>query len=325
MRTFIAGAIAIFLSFVPQFAPSAAFAQTPLVPIISFLRHWDHHWYIWLPGDPLYEAVEIMVAERGAEAEPLVWVFFTERNGPKHQVHYFNNARVAAARDGEYRGISFTMGGIDGGPRDVSIRFEDRDGRPVAIEVHFNPGTQLGTRGAGLTNQIGHSGDRLLLVFFREKNALAQVWHASIAGTDVAVPQPGQNHPVPFPAAYSANIFVAGFPFGYQGVDFGAGRADENGKRVRFVAVEAAGAWFASLPDTSRIELAGRTDGALAYYRHRSAEHLRSALIHRCLQPIDPVPMQIRRLACRWTGSTISWPGRFMRVGERRYRARLGL
>jgi hypothetical protein len=274
MRAFIAGGIAIILSFTLQFAPSAAIAQTPLVPIISFLRHWDHHWYIWLPGDPVYEAVEIMAAERGPGAGPLVWVFFTERDGPKHQVHYFNDVRVAAARDADYRDIAFTMGGVDGGPREVSVRLVDRDGRPVAIAVGFEPDGKLVTKGAGLTNQIGHSGDRLLLVFFREKNAFAKAWHVTIAGTDVAVPQPGQNHPAPLPAAYSANIFVAGFPFGNEGADFGDGGSGGEGNKVRFAAAKEAGAWLAPLPDASRIELAAQPDGALAYYRHRNANHL---------------------------------------------------
>ncbi len=57
----------------PGSAPSRpAAAQTPLVPIVSGFQHWDHHWYLWLPGDPVYEAVEVMAAERGPNAIPLV-------------------------------------------------------------------------------------------------------------------------------------------------------------------------------------------------------------------------------------------------------------
>jgi len=44
-------------------------------------------------GDPIYEAVEVMSNERGADAPPLVVVFFTERAVPKRQVHYFNDTR----------------------------------------------------------------------------------------------------------------------------------------------------------------------------------------------------------------------------------------
>src|SRR3979409_310157 len=41
-----------------------------MVPSISTFRHWDHQWYIWLPGDPTYEAVEVMSADRGVAFAP---------------------------------------------------------------------------------------------------------------------------------------------------------------------------------------------------------------------------------------------------------------
>jgi hypothetical protein len=252
-------------------AGAAPATETPLVPIISFLRHWDHHWYVWLRGDPVYEAVEVMAAERGRDAGPLVWVFFTERDGPKHQVHYYNDARVAAALGANFRDIAFTMGGAVGAPRDIDVRFTDGGGRPVALEIRSGPNTQLVTQGAGLTNQMGHSGDRMLLVFFREKNAFAQAAHVTIAGVDVATPQPGQNHPAPFSAAYSANIFASGFPFRDQRVNFTNDGGDADA--IRFAPSSRPGQYFAVLPDTSQIELAA-SDGDLEYYRHRNGEHL---------------------------------------------------
>jgi hypothetical protein len=249
-------------------------SATPLVPIISLLSHWDHHWYIWLPGDPLYEAVEVMAAERGADVAPLVWVFFTERNEPKRQTHYFNDARVAATRGADYGDIAFTMTGAGEGPRDLVVRFIDAGGRSIAIEVRFNPGTQLVTQGAGLTNQIGHSGDRLLLVFFRERNAFAQASHVTIAGLDVAMPQPGQNHPVPFSAAYSKNIFVSGFAFGERRVDFTDGSVGAEADAMRFASSAERGVYVASRPDNSRVELVTAIDNALQHYRHRSGAHM---------------------------------------------------
>lgn len=146
----------------------------PLVPIVSFLQHWDHHWYVWLPSDPVYEAVEIMAAERGPNRPPLLWVFFTERAVPKRQINYYNDAEVAAARaaDGttaQFADIKFAMTGADGAPRGVSAGFVDFKNRPVTIEVGFAPEARLVTANAGLTDQIGHSGERLLLLFFREK------------------------------------------------------------------------------------------------------------------------------------------------------------
>jgi hypothetical protein len=153
---------------------TAAAAEADMMPIISAFRHWDHHWYIWLPGDPKYEAVEVMSNDLDAAMPSLVWVFFTERAAPKRQVHYFNDARVATARGGNYREIAFAMTGAEGEPRGIMVSLNDVDGRAVAIEVEFGPEVQLTTRGAGLTDQSGHSADRHLLLFFREKNAIHQ-------------------------------------------------------------------------------------------------------------------------------------------------------
>src|SRR5262249_53208606 len=69
------GALAIVLA--SGIAPARA-EDLPVVPLLSFFAHWDHHWYVWLKGDPTYEAVEVMSRQRGTEA-PQVWVFFTER------------------------------------------------------------------------------------------------------------------------------------------------------------------------------------------------------------------------------------------------------
>jgi hypothetical protein len=275
----IARIIATGLSFFLAGAWVTSASATPLVPIISLLSHWDHHWYIWLPGDPHYEAVEVMAAERGADVPPLVWVFFTERDEPKRQTHYFNDARVAAARGANFSDIAFTMTGTDEGPQDLVVSFVDTAARSIAIEVRFNPGTQLVTQGAGLTNQIGHSGDRLLLVFFRERNAFAQVSHVTIAGVDVAIPQPGENHPVPFSAAYSKNILVSGFAFGERRVDFtNAGFANDSAAAemdaLRFAPSDQRGVFVAVRPDNSRVELVTAIDDALAYYRHRSGNHV---------------------------------------------------
>ena len=45
-------------------APGPAGASEPVVPFSSYFFHWDNHWYVWLPRDPVYEAVEVMSAKR---------------------------------------------------------------------------------------------------------------------------------------------------------------------------------------------------------------------------------------------------------------------
>jgi hypothetical protein len=266
---------------------AASSAVTPLVPIVSTLHHWDHHWYIWLPGDPVFEAVEVMSRERATGTPPLVWVFFTERDGPKHQVHYVNDDRIAAATGWDFRSIDFRMTGRERAPRGVSVTLTDRLGRPIDIEVRCAPDARLVTRGAGLTNQIGHSGDRLLLLFFRENNAFAQQWHVNIDGADVARPQPGPNsRAAPFPAVYSSNILVGGFPFGERRVVFGTDRPDR-GDTERFVPGGEPGRFIAALTDGTKIELTATADGGLQSYRHRDGDHVLEIRFDPPLPPLD--------------------------------------
>ena len=107
----------LLLNLATVLAPMTLSAK-PLVPLLSFLQHWDHHWYAWLPGDPVYEAVEVMSTERSGR-EPLVWVFFTERAPPKNQANYYNDATAVAAskargRLAHFVPLSFAMTGNEG-------------------------------------------------------------------------------------------------------------------------------------------------------------------------------------------------------------------
>lgn len=272
----------------------------PLVPIVSFLQHWDHHWYVWLPSDPAYEAVEIMAAERGPNRPPLLWVFFTERAVPKRQINYYNDAQVAAARaaDGtttQFADIKFAMTGMGGAPRGVSAGFVDFKNRPVTIEVGFAPEARLVTANAGLTDQIGHSGEHLLLLFFREKGARAQNPHVTIAGTDAAKLPPGQDYPGPFAAAYSANIFVGGFPFIGLDVSFD-GSAETSSRAARFAPTSTPGAYEAAPANIGRIKLLTTADGALANYQQhdRTGDHLIEIRFDPPLPPAERLASETR-------------------------------
>jgi hypothetical protein len=195
----LARSIGISLALVGASLSSKA-QEAQIVPILSNFYHWDHHWFIWLPGDPLYEAVEVMSKQRGGGTPPLVWVFFTERSGPKRQVHYFNNAQVASARGAHFREIVFTMTGAEDQARGAHVSLSDAEGRPTTVDVDFASDAQLVTQGAGLTDQSGHAVDYHLLFFFRERNTLARdvrAVHVVRAGVDVAHPTAENNHPVP--------------------------------------------------------------------------------------------------------------------------------
>jgi len=266
---------------------------TPLVPIVSFLQHWDHHWYVWLPGDPLYEAVEIRAAERGPGRAPLLWVFFTERAAPKHQSNYYNDAEFAAARaaagaTAQFADIAFTMTGTDGEPRGVVVEFVDSKKRPVTISVGFAAETKLGTIGAGLTDQMGHSSERLLLLFFREKAARTPDPHVTIDGVDVAKLPPGETHPPPFAAAYSSNIFVGGFLFVGLDVSF-EDRPATPGFIARFAPTTTPGNYEATPPHSGRVRLLTRDGGSLAGYQQqdRTGAHVIDIRFEPPLPPAD--------------------------------------
>jgi hypothetical protein len=85
---------------------------------------------------------------------------------------------------------------------------------------------------------------------------------------NVAVAQPGQNHPAPFPASYSHNIFVAGFPFGDWRIDFGQAGIDGNYDAAHFIQTSGTDSFQTTLPDRSRIEISTEKDGGLKSYRH---------------------------------------------------------
>ena len=95
----------------PTFAASSA---EPIVPFVTEFHHWDHHWYVWLPREPLYEAVEVMSLATSGSATPLVWAFFTERAPPKRQHHYTNSHDMAAKTGWTYAAIDYaTTGGAE--------------------------------------------------------------------------------------------------------------------------------------------------------------------------------------------------------------------
>ena len=227
----------LLLNLATVLAPMTLSAK-PLVPLLSFLQHWDHHWYAWLPGDPVYEAVEVMATERSGQ-EPLVWVFFTDRAPPKNQINYYNDyndvaASKARGRVSYFVPMRFAMTGNDGTPLGVSVAFDDAESRRVDIKIGVDDGSKLSTTGSGLTNQIGHSSAHTLLIFFRELGARTEQAQVKVAGVDMTKPQAGVERPIPFVAAYSRNIYSGGFPFYGAAVTFEETAARPPGPAISF-------------------------------------------------------------------------------------------
>ncbi len=193
----------------------------PLVPFSTIVDHWDHHWFLWLPRHPVYEAVEIASRDPDREGRVAVWVWFTERAGAKHQIHYRNDPVLARFVGGEYRPIDFRISGDVGRPRGVKVRFDDVENRPVAIDVAFDPAQTLSRQGAGLTDQSGHMSDRAILIFYRETNVLARDAGVLIGDSNATFDRDEPRGDFPFKWAYSHGITIGLIRYGSFKVAFG--------------------------------------------------------------------------------------------------------
>jgi hypothetical protein len=188
--------------------PQESAMPYPLVPFSTVIDSWDHHWFLWLPLHPVYEAVEVASREPDRDGRTDVWVWFTERAGAKHQTHYSNSELLAAFVGGHYRPISFQISGDDGKPRGVKVRFDDIENRPVDIEVEFDAGQTLNRQRAGLTAQSGHLRDRAFLIFYRDTNAQAPYARASIGLTNFTFDRDEAKGAFPFKWSYSHGISI---------------------------------------------------------------------------------------------------------------------
>ena len=203
--------------------PEETSMPQPLVPLSRIVDHWDHHWFLWLPRHPTYEAVEVASREPDRDGRAAVWVWFTERDGVKRQIHYRNAPQLAEFVRGMYRPIDYMISGEDGRPRGLKVRFDDIDGKPVDIDVAFDPTQMLSRQGAGLTDQSGHMSDSAFLIFYRDTGALARDAHVSIAGTNATFDRNEAIGAFRFKWAYSHNITIGLIRYGSFKVSFGPG------------------------------------------------------------------------------------------------------
>ena len=113
-----------------------AAAAKPAIPLISYHHHFDHHWYVWLPRHPTYEAVEVMAIDAPFNPYRLVWVFFTERDGKKRQHHFMDDPQIAEGTDYfHYREIDYRRTGESGAGQSVHVSLTGLDGVPFEVEV----------------------------------------------------------------------------------------------------------------------------------------------------------------------------------------------
>ena len=252
-------------------------AATPAIPLISYHHHFDHHWYVWLPRHPTYEAVEIMSIDAPFNPYKLVWVFFTERDGEKRQHHFMDEPLIAEGTDYfHYREIDYRRTGEAGEGQGVHVSLTGLDGVPFEVEIDAE-GLPLTRDGAGLTNQSGHGADRVTMLFHRTSGARTEHNRVTIGGEDYsfrAGDDPEGTHR--FMGAYAADIQLVVFPFGqwtFKGDETRLGSAEAGFS----FAVEAREDGVALVSDllgyNDRTTIALDAGGALERYRHDVGAH----------------------------------------------------
>ena len=267
--------VILLAGFTPGVATAMDENRAPLIPVTSIFRHWDHHWFVWLPRHPVYESVEVASQDVPGSAFQLVWVFFTERAGEKRQHHYLDNQNVASRWPGSvYRPIRYVRSGAAGEPQGLTVSFDDKDAQlvDVAVTVDARP-----LKEAGLTDQSGHAVREHFLVFFREKGAAAVSNRVVIGGRDFSFnSDDGIEARYPFRASYSANVYTVSLPFTTTRFHYANGRLSSNGGRV-FVRAGAADAEMLYVSGASgvgdRVALRTTVHGGLTAYTHEARGH----------------------------------------------------
>ena len=277
----------------------ATAGSTPAVPLISYHYHFDHHWYVWLPRHPTYEAVEVMAIDAPYNPYRLIWVFFTERGGEKRQHHFMDDPRIAEGTEYfHHRKIDYRRTGESGAGQSVHVSLTGLDGVPIDIEIDAE-GVPLTTDGAGLTNQSGHGADRVVMLFHRKRSARAERNRVTIGGEDYsfrAEDDPEGMHR--FLAAYSAGIQIVVFPFGQWAFEGDGTRLSSEAAGFSFTAEgREDGAVLVSdlLGYSNRTAIELDADGDLERYRHDVGEHRMAISLDDALPLTGPAPQSASR------------------------------
>ena len=293
---------ALFLACMASTATGAgAAAAAPTIPLISNHVYFDHHWYVWLPRHPTFEAVEVMSIDSPFSPYRLVWVFFTEREGAKRQHHFMDDPLIAEGiEDFYYREIEYRRTGDSGTGQSVHVSLTGLDGVPFDVEIDAE-GASLSREGAGLTDQSGHGADRVVMLFHRKRSALAARNRVTIGGEDYsfrAGDDPEGMHR--FVAAYSAGIQLAVFPFGQWSFAADGTQLSDgvDGLSFAFDTREGGGALKADLPGyRNRISMELDADGALERYRHDVGAHRMVISLDEPLPLTGPAPQSASRFS----------------------------
>ena len=278
-----------------------ASAAAPAVPLVTSHHYWDHHWFVWLPRHPFYEGVEIMSIDTVGNPYRAVWVFFTERDGGKRQVHFFDDRRIVEGFAGShYRPIDYERSGTPGRGQSVRVSLTGLDDVPIEIAIDLAD-QPLNRIGAGLTDQSGHAADTLFLLFHRDRNALAKTNEVQIGGSDYSFrTDDDPEGKYRFKASYSAGIQIGIIPFGRWTFSRDETRLSAAAADLSFTgAAHDAGTRLTASPPGYRERIAVDLDaaGALTGYRHDTGTHRLVLSLEGVLPLANDAPRTTRELA----------------------------
>jgi hypothetical protein len=273
----------IVISILIATIPTPASAERPLIPINTNFSYWDHHWIMWTPQHPTYEAIEAMTFESpGDPSSRLIRVFFTERDGSKKQVHYFNDQAIVKTWRGEayYRNIECKTDGKPGKPFNLFLKFQDKQSHIVEWTMSFQQDQSLSSQFAGLKDQGGHAAETVFLVFYSGSNATTSTSKLLVGGTDYSSQdQRAGDKKRYYSAAYSSGAYTPVISY-TQSTYFleGTGLRNSWGRRFTKVAGSDSGSIFRSnsfgFRENSVIEVRTNLTGDIHSYDHRYGEHV---------------------------------------------------
>ena len=250
----------------------------PLIPFQTSFSHSEHHWILWTPNHPVYEAIEV----RGADGTPgkSIRVFFTERAGGKKQVFYFNEESLAKRfrHESHYRDIEYRADGQPGKPLDLFVKFKDKNDQTVELTMKFAAQQELTSQYAGLTDQMGHGADSSFLVFYREKTASMTTNKLVIGGEDFSLtPELARGTQLFWRSGYRSNIYVATIAYGKAKFTWDQNELTSSFRRVFKIVSETKNEvlYRSNLfEDRTVIELMTNSNGEIRQYKHLLGPHV---------------------------------------------------
>lgn len=263
-------------------ASNSAVSEQPqlLIPVNTNFSHWDHHWIMWIPSHPVYEAIEVLSVDNPkSPGRKLIRVFFTER-GTGKQVQYFSDAGVARTWRGEayHREIDYRTVGEFGKALDLIVKFKDKNDKLVELTVQGAADQKLSSIGSGLKAQGTHAADTVFLLFNNGLNVTNPTGHLSIDGIDYSKGTSSTSEARRYQTAYSLSAHAAVISFGESRYNFqNDSIVNSWGRTFRLVPGADAIVYRSNafgFGGESFIEVVTNQKQELVLYKHLNADHI---------------------------------------------------